>query len=64
MQMKLEGAWVESARSLSASLFGSFKIGTELLLYNGILTYLGLYMISKPPPVSKETKEIIAHAHR
>jgi Na+/proline symporter len=63
-QMKLEGAWVESVKSLSASLFGTFKIGTELLLYNGILTYLGLYLISKPQPVSKKTKEILEHAHR
>jgi Na+/proline symporter len=47
-QLKLEGAWVEAAKSLSAALFGTFKIGTELLIYNGLLTFLGLWLISKP----------------
>jgi len=28
-------------------IFGSFKIGLELLLINGILTFLGLYLISR-----------------
>ncbi|HZH66392.1 MAG TPA: sodium:solute symporter [Flavisolibacter sp.] len=47
-QLKLEGPWVESVQSLSVSLFGKFKIGTELLIYNGIVTFLGLWLISKP----------------
>ena len=47
-QVKIDGAWVDGAKSLSFSLFGKFKIGTELLLYNGIVTYLGLLLISKP----------------
>jgi Na+/proline symporter len=46
-QLKLDGPWVENVRSLSASLFGKFKIGTELLIYNGIVTFLGLWLISK-----------------
>lgn len=46
-QLKLEGPWVESVQSLSVSLFGTFKIGTELLIYNGIVTFLGLWLISK-----------------
>jgi hypothetical protein len=29
--------------------FGNFKIGLELLLINGILTFLGLYLISRKP---------------
>lgn len=46
-QMNLSGQWVEDIKSLSNSLFGNFKIGYELLIYNGMLTYLGLWVISK-----------------
>jgi Na+/proline symporter len=62
-QLSLDGAWVENVRSLSATLFGKFKIGTELLIYNGILTFLGLYLISKPQPVSPEVEAILQHEH-
>ncbi|MBL7931018.1 MAG: hypothetical protein JNL60_03895, partial [Bacteroidia bacterium] len=31
---------------LSQSLFNGYKIGNELILLNGVLTFLGLYMIS------------------
>lgn len=30
------------------NIFGSFEIGLELLIINGLLTFLGLYLISKP----------------
>ena len=60
MQLKL-GAWSDSIKQTSAALFGSFKIGYELLIYNGILTFLGLFLISKPQPVSKEVKTILEH---
>ncbi|HRO45664.1 sodium:solute symporter [Agriterribacter sp.] len=46
-QLNLTGQWVENIKSLSLSLFGNFKIGYELLIYNGMLTYLGLLAISK-----------------
>lgn len=49
LQLKLTGGWVQSVKDLSASVFGKFKIGYELLIYNGLLTYLGLLMISKKP---------------
>jgi Na+/proline symporter len=49
LQLKLTGGWVQSVKDLSASIFGKFKIGYELLIYNGLLTYLGLLMISKKP---------------
>ena len=62
-QMSIEGSWVESVKSISTTLFGSFKIGTELLIYNGIFTFLGLYLISKPQPVSPEVKEILGYGH-
>ena len=48
-QMNLSGQWVESIKSLSKSVFGDFRIGYELLIYNGMLTYLGLLAISKKP---------------
>lgn len=32
---------------LSASIFNGYKIGPELILINGIFTFLGLYLISK-----------------
>ena len=48
-QLKFEGDWVTSMKDISASIFGSFKIGYELLIYNGILTYLGLLLISRKP---------------
>jgi len=36
-------------QSISESLFGGYKIGNELILINGILTFLGLLIISKKP---------------
>lgn len=62
-QLKLEGGWLGSARSWSSSFFGSFKIGTELLIYNGLLTFIGLWIISRPQPVPAEVKEIL-HGNR
>jgi len=47
LQLKLSGAWIEDIKALSTSLFGKFKIGYELLIYNGLLTFLGLLLISK-----------------
>lgn len=34
-------------RGLSKQVFGGFKIGIEILIINGLLTFLGLYLISK-----------------
>lgn len=34
-------------QDLSASIFHGYKIGNELILINGIVTFLGLYFISK-----------------
>lgn len=36
-------------KSLSGNIFGGYKIGTELILINGIFTFAGLYFISKKP---------------
>ncbi|HWB24526.1 MAG TPA: sodium:solute symporter [Chitinophagaceae bacterium] len=35
----------------SANMFGGYTIGTELLLINGMLTFAGLWLISKKQPV-------------
>jgi Na+/proline symporter len=48
-QLKLDGHWVNGIKDLSQSLFGTFKIGYELLIYNGLFTFLGLMFISKKP---------------
>lgn len=50
-------------QSVSESIFNGYKIGNELILINGIVTFLGLYMISKPVKVEAEVKDIIQHAH-
>lgn len=51
-QLKLEGPWIEHVRAFSYQLFGHFKIGYELLIYNGLLTYLGLLAISHRKPMT------------
>lgn len=61
-QLKL-GSWIESVHQTSTALFGSFKIGYELLIYNGLLTFMGLLFISKPQPVTKEVKTILEHGN-
>jgi len=49
IKLNLLGEWLNGVKEFSASLFGSFRIGYEVLIYNGILTYLGLLIISKKP---------------
>jgi Na+/proline symporter len=39
---------------ISESIFHGYKIGNELILINGIFTFLGLWMISKKGHVAKE----------
>ena len=40
-------------------IFGNYQIGLELLIINGLLTFIGLYLISKPAAVSPEVKSIL-----
>jgi Na+/proline symporter len=49
-QLKLNSVWIENVKSSSSSIFGKFKIGYELLIYNGILTFIGLWLISHKAP--------------
>lgn len=36
-----------SLHSLSSKLFGGFKLGIEILIFNGLVTFFGLFLISK-----------------
>src|SRR5215216_7341167 len=44
-------------------IFGSFEIGLELILINGLLVFLGLFLISKSQRVPQQVKEILQHGH-
>ncbi|WP_153796468.1 sodium:solute symporter [Foetidibacter luteolus] len=46
-QLKLAPETMQGIQQLSENVFGKFKIGYELLIYNGLLTYVGLMLISK-----------------
>ena len=46
-QFHLNGGSVDSIKDFSQSVFGKFRIGYEVLIYNGLLTFLGLLLISK-----------------
>jgi len=46
------------------SIFGSFEIGLELLIINGLLTFLGLLLVSKPQQNSGDIEEILIDEHR
>lgn len=43
-----DAALLESAKNFSASVFGKYKIGIELLIINAGLTYLLLFLFSRP----------------
>ena len=54
-------AWYEAKlhmqlglKNISESIFHGYKIGNELILINGIFTFLGLWMISKRPSAEPE----------
>jgi Na+/proline symporter len=43
----LPAATAESLKNVSAAIFGGFKMGIEILILNGLVTFLGLLCISK-----------------
>jgi len=47
-KLALEGPFAEQLLSVSEMLFSGFKIGIEILIINGLLTFLGLMLISSP----------------
>ena len=42
----LSASTAESLKSFSHKLFGGFKMGIEILIFNGLVTFLGLFIIS------------------
>lgn len=55
LDMLSNPAWYEAKlhvslglQNISDSIFSGYKIGNELILINGLLTFAGLWMISKP----------------
>jgi hypothetical protein len=57
-------AWYEAKlhvslglKSISESIFNGYKIGNELILINGIFTFVGLLLISR-----KDDKKVIISA--
>jgi SSS family transporter len=51
-QLHFSDNFFNSIKSLSNAVFGTFKIGYELLIYNGIITFIGLLFISDKKPVT------------
>jgi hypothetical protein len=47
-KLSITGGFANTLLSLSDNVFNGFKIGIELLIINGLLTFIGLYFISKP----------------
>ena len=45
-------------RENSAVLLGGYQVGIELLIINGLITFLGLWLISKPQTSKINTSEI------
>ncbi len=46
------------------NIFGSFEIGLELLIINGLITFLGLLLVSKPQQASPEVEAILQDGNR
>lgn len=46
-QLSLDKESLTGLRNWSQSFFGAFRLGYEILIYNGIVTFLGLLIISK-----------------
>jgi Na+/proline symporter len=46
-QLNLDKDSLTGLRTWSQSFFGAFRLGYEILIYNGIITFLGLLIISK-----------------
>jgi Na+/proline symporter len=45
-------------------IFGSFEIGLELLIINGLITFIGLWLVSKPQPIEPEIETILKDGNR
>ncbi len=45
-------------------IFGSFEIGLELLIINGLITFIGLYLVSSPPQIDPKVETILKDGNR
>ena len=45
-QLKFTDESIAGIKAISQSVFGNFKIGYELLIYNGLFTFIGMWFIS------------------
>ena len=45
-KLQMTGDTGTALKNFSQSIFGGFKIGIELLILNGLFTFIGLWMIS------------------
>ena len=57
----LSATTAESLRSFSQQIFGGFKMGIEILIFNGLVTFLGLFIISSKD-IKRELEEEINEA--
>ncbi|MEZ4910055.1 MAG: sodium:solute symporter [Saprospiraceae bacterium] len=57
-KLGISGVWKSSLLEMSNKLFHGFKIGLEILILNGLLTFIGLWFISSP---QKETSKAWNH---
>ena len=46
-QLHFSDSFFNNIKSVSNAVFGTFKIGYELLIYNGLITFIGLLFISE-----------------
>ncbi len=66
LDMLSNPAWYEAKlhvqlglQNLSTSIFSGYKIGNELILINGIFTFLGLFLISTKSATAKTTLQAV-----
>jgi hypothetical protein len=45
-KLTLSGPFADTLNTLSATIFGGYKIGIELLVINGLITFLLLFLFS------------------
>jgi hypothetical protein len=49
-KLSFEKSTADTLKNISLSVFSGFRIGIELLILNGLITFLGLFIISKEVP--------------
>ncbi|HZI01544.1 MAG TPA: hypothetical protein VEX63_10370 [Flavisolibacter sp.] len=47
-----------------SDIFGHYEVGLELLIINGLLTFIGLYIISRPQDIEPEVERILSDGNR